>query len=232
MSSPTSPNNKLELALVAAGHRFVLGVDEVGRGAIAGPVSVGIAVLDFDLVEQGWDASAWPSKLRDSKLISAGVRENLAPQVAEWLTGYSIGSASAQEIDQLGIVQSLALAGRRAFSGLDENLIREIWASKSIAILDGSHNWLLGQLGSVSVITQTKADRDCAVVAAASVLAKVNRDAQMRALATIEPSFGWDANKGYASSGHIDALRQLGPNAEHRKTWLGKILAENQLFDF
>ena len=227
MSLPASPNNQLELALVAKGNRFVLGIDEVGRGAIAGPVSVGIAVLDYDS-----KVDEWPAKLRDSKLISPRVREELVTQIQAWLTGFSIGSATADEIDSLGIIEALALAGRRAFSALPEDLIREIYASKSVAILDGSHNWLAGQLGSVAVITQTKADRDCAVVAGASVLAKVERDAAMVQLSQLDKRFDWDGNKGYASPSQIAALKEHGPSDYHRKTWLSKILGENQLFHF
>lgn len=227
MSSPKSPNNQLESALVEAGNQFVLGIDEVGRGAIAGPVTVGIAVLDFSTY-----ASPWPLKLRDSKLISPSVRQALVPEVQAWLTGFALGSSSAEEIDQLGIIEALALAGRRAYGALPENLIRKLLQTKATAILDGSHNWLAGQLGSVDVITQTKADRDCAVVAAASVLAKVARDAEMVELGSIETRYDWSGNKGYASSTHIAAIQEFGPHQQHRKTWLGKILGDGHLFDF
>lgn len=228
MSSQTFPNLELEKSLADAGARFVLGIDEVGRGSLAGPVAVGIAVVDF---KDAKILEPWPSKLKDSKLIAARVRDELVEPVKTWLVNASVGYATAAEIDSLGITKCLALAAHRAFANLPEELKHELLQHPTTALLDGSHNWL-GDLGSIRVIVKTKADRDCVSVAAASVLAKVERDNLMIELANAEPRFDWASNKGYSSPSHLAALRELGPVSEHRKTWLTKILGENTLFNF
>lgn len=224
MSSKTYPNLNLEQALADSGVRFVLGIDEVGRGAIAGPVAVGIAVIDMTNVGQ------WPGELRDSKLISPRVRESLVEPVKAWAKAAGIGFVSAADIDEIGITKCLGMAAHRAFAELPTELHAELLKHRTVAILDGSHNWL-GKLGAVEVQVQTKADRDCASVAAASVLAKVARDRLMVQLAESEPRFDWAENKGYASPSQIAALHEFGPTDDHRKTWLSKILGDNKLFD-
>jgi ribonuclease HII len=122
--------------------------------------------------------------------------------------------ASAEEIESLGIVQSLALAATRAVGEPPVG---------SVILLDGNQNWLEPSLG-VPVITLVKADRDCLSVAAASVVAKVVRDNLMADLAETYPGYGWEKNAGYSSDQHISALRQLGPSIEHRRSWLTRIL--------
>lgn len=224
MSLQQYPNLNLEKSLADAGYRFVLGIDEVGRGAIAGPVAVGIAVLDLQTL------SPWPSKLRDSKLISAKTRQSLVPELNSWLLASGIGFASAQDIDEMGITQCLALAAHRAFAEIPQALHLMLIKNRTIGILDGSHNWL-GRLGDVEIQVKTKADRDCASVAAASVLSKVARDSHLQVLAKADSRFEWASNKGYASASHIEALKAFGPTVEHRKTWLSRILGDNQLFD-
>jgi ribonuclease HII len=232
MSSKTYPTNNTEQALFDSGYRFILGIDEVGRGALAGPVAVGIAVLESSMHAGRTD---WPAQLCDSKLISEKVREALFAPVGSWVAGYAIGMASAQEIDELGITRCLSLAAERAVRELPAELRAQVAAAPeaATAILDGSHNWLGQALGPVSSAVKTKADRDCVSVAAASVLAKVTRDRMMGELAIIDESlarYGIAGNKGYSSQQHLDALREFGPVALHRKTWLSKILGENQLF--
>jgi ribonuclease HII len=216
MSTKTSPNLNLERSLFDKGAKYVLGIDEVGRGAIAGPVAVGVTVIDRSALE-----TPWPAKLRDSKLISEKVREELFEPTASWVTQWAVGMASAKEIDANGIVWCLEAAAKRAIDHLDVNF------DEVHAILDGSHNWLAR--APFKVLVQTKADRDCASVAASSVLAKVSRDRLMIDLATKIQGYGLEGHKGYASAGHIAALRKDGPSEEHRLTWLTRILADSNL---
>ena len=230
MSSKTFPTLEFELGLFAAGARLVIGVDEVGRGALFGPVSVGVAVLRADKHTDGW-----PAELADSKLISQRQRENLVEPLSSWVEAWAVGSATNVEIDELGITACLALAARRAIGSLPEALRSEVAVAPQSAtiILDGSHNWLAGSVGQVRVVTKTKADRDCVSVAAASVLAKVTRDSEVTELALANPElkkFGIAGNKGYSSAAHIDALQTHGPSGYHRQTWLTKILGEDALF--
>jgi ribonuclease HII len=224
MSSKTSQNPSLsfENSFFETGTRFVIGIDEVGRGSIAGPVAVGVALLDNQRELQGW-----PEKLRDSKLISEKTREEIYPLVISWLSGWAVGMATVEEIETKGIVEALSLAGFRAL----EQLVRDPALQEAIAqdgvmmILDGSHNWLGAKALGMPVTVKTKADRDCVSVASASVVAKVTRDRLMLEIHQIHPSFGLDSNKGYASEAHIAALREYGPSPVHRLSWLTKILA-------
>lgn len=216
MFTKTSPSLSLEQSLFAAGAKYVLGIDEVGRGAIAGPVAVGVAVIDISKL-----SDPWPAKLRDSKLISEKVREELFKPTGDWVTQWAVGMASAKEIDLNGIVWSLEAAAKRAIDQLEINF------GEVHAILDGSHNWLARAPFQVKV--QTKADRDCASVAAASVLAKVTRDRLMIEMAQNVAGYGLEGHKGYASTGHIAAIRELGPTSEHRHTWLTRILADPEI---
>jgi ribonuclease HII len=213
MSTKTSPSLNLERELFETGAKYVLGIDEVGRGAIAGPVAVGVAVIEISKLNE-----SWPAKLRDSKLLSEKVREELFEPTGAWVNQWAVGMASAQEIDANGIVWCLEAAAKRAVDQLTLNF------EEVHAILDGSHNWLARAPFKVKV--QTKADRDCASVAAASVLAKVTRDRMMIDLSQKITGYGLEGHKGYASAGHIAAIRDLGPSAEHRHTWLTRILTD------
>jgi ribonuclease HII len=225
MSSKTSPTTEVERQLFAAGARFVLGIDEVGRGAIAGPVAVGVAILD----SKTNNIDAVPAGLRDSKLLSEKQRKALIDPVEDWVRASAVGYSSAEEIDTNGIVNALAVAASRAITELlqDAELRVQIVTDGATILLDGSHNWLQQHSGGLPVVVRTKADRDCAVVAAASVVAKVKRDRLMVDLANEYQGFGLEGHKGYASAGHIDAVRAVGPTAIHRKTWLTKILADS-----
>ncbi len=199
-----------ELELLASGASLVIGMDEVGRGAIAGPVYVGVCVV----TDQTPDS---PAGLRDSKLLSAPRREALAPLVRDWAI-VACGSASAAEIDEHGISACLGLAGKRALIALHDAGVQ---VGEAVVVLDGSHNWLTPALPSpLRVITRTKADRDCAVVAGASVVAKVERDTVMVSLDADLPAYGWAGNKGYGSAGHFDAIAEHGATDHHRRTWL------------
>jgi ribonuclease HII len=205
------PTLEFETELHAQGARFVIGCDEVGRGAIAGPVGVGVCVVDVSV-------GAHPAGLRDSKMLSEKRREELAPLAAGWALYSAVGLATADEVDSLGIMVSLGLAGKRALAQLFE-----LGASitDSVLLLDGSFDWLSPVLTSpLRVKTRVKADRDCASVAAASVVAKVHRDRLMIGYDAQYPGYGWSGNKGYGSSEHYAAIDRQGPSDLHRKTWL------------
>jgi ribonuclease HII len=210
---PTDPTLELERELLAAGNGIVVGVDEVGRGAIAGPVVVGVSVLRAD--------TEFPAGLRDSKLISASRREKLREPIEGWADGIATGEASAAEIDEFGIISALSRAAERAFATL---AIAGHDLTGSSVILDGSHNWLATSLvPAMDIRVRPKADRDCAVVAAASVWAKVYRDQLMVEAAGEADLYGWASNKGYGSAGHFDAIRANGATDFHRRTWLSSV---------
>jgi ribonuclease HII len=211
MMAVVDPTLEVETAMHAEGVRYVIGCDEVGRGAIAGPVAVGLAVVDALI-------GTHPLGLRDSKMLSEKRREELAPLAAGWARFSAVGLASADEVDELGIIACLGLAGKRALLALHNAgaLITE-----SVLLLDGSHDWLTPALATpLRVRTRVKADRDCASVAAASVISKVHRDRLMIEADARHPGYGWAGNKGYGSADHYAALAQLGPSALHRRTWL------------
>jgi ribonuclease HII len=203
-------------------------MDEVGRGAIAGPVAVGVALLDSRDVRV---ETSWPSNLKDSKLLSEKARNEIFAPVQSWVSGFAVGMATANEIDTRGIVQALALSAGRALDTLleDASLRQEIARDGAIIILDGSHNWLGAKASGIPVIVRTKADRDCVSVAAASVISKVVRDNLMIELSSSYREYGFEGHKGYASEAHILAIRSIGPSSEHRHSWLTKILGDGQL---
>lgn len=211
MTPIADPTLEYEAALHARGHRYVIGCDEVGRGAIAGPVAVGLAVVDAGV-------GAHPPGLRDSKMLAEKRREELAPLAAGWALFTAVGLASAEEVDRVGIIAALGLAGKRALVRL-----HELGASvrESVILLDGSHDWLTPALASpLPVLTRIKADAMCASVAAASVVAKVHRDRLMIEADAATPGYGWSGNKGYGSAAHFEAIARLGATDLHRRTWL------------
>jgi len=215
-----APTLDYEKRFLPRGARFLAGVDEVRRGDLAGPVSVGIAVIDLQNMELLAD-------VRDSKLLKAADRERLDPLVRAWSVASAVGHASAREIDALGIMGALRTAGNRAwFEILGAGI------TPDVVLLDGSHNWLspaaqpslfdevITDPGcDAPVHTLVKADMQCLSVAAASVLAKVERDQHMRELHLECPDFGWDVNKGYATAAHREAIRTHGPSPYHRISW-------------
>jgi ribonuclease HII len=226
-----------ERLLWGDGHRVVAGVDEVGRGAWAGPLSVGVAVLceSPDRVLRG---------LRESKQLTEEAREAMFDRVAAWCAAWAVGHAEADECDRLGMTACLRLATRRAFAQLAPDLAPEA------VVLDGSFDFVsppvapqlfdpdddppfdvagaanLPEAPPASVVeppatvrTVVGGDARCASVAAASVLAKVTRDRIMRAHAEHHPPFDFERNKGYPSPAHQRALCGYGLSALHRRSW-------------
>lgn len=217
------PDRRTEAELLAS-HALVGGMDEVGRGALAGPVSVGLAIVGAATPD------AFPRGLADSKQLSPARREALVEPCRAWLVDSAVAHAQPEEIDALGIVGALRLAGVRALARVGGR-----GHAPGIVILDGSADWLsrpdedlLTALGPAPagpdapreippVRTQVGADARCAVVAAASVLAKVERDALMRGLE--DPGYDWASNKGYATASHVAGLGRLGAGDQHRRSW-------------
>ncbi len=218
------PHLRIERGLLREGARLVAGMDEVGRGSLAGPVSVGVVVVDLQ-------TRSAPQGVADSKLLTPAARVALLPRLRRWGVARAVGHASAAEIDEIGIIAALRRAGMRALAAACDGV-----GPVDAVVLDGSHDWLTppaqGELfadeaaadllpGATSprVLLKVKADRSCASVAAASVLAKCERDALMVELAADHPHYRWDENKGYSSPEHIAALRELGPCVLHRRSW-------------
>ncbi|TPW72347.1 ribonuclease HII [Schumannella sp. 10F1B-5-1] len=215
------PDLRFEKKLLRERAELVIGVDEVGRGAIAGPVAVGVSVIDARVARI-------PVGLRDSKLLSEKRREQLHPLVQRWARHSAVGVASNEEIDRLGIIAALGLAGTRALASVVDGGVS---LGGARVILDGSHDWLTPALGAaglsgagaptgLAVTTRVKADMTCASVAAASVLAKVQRDRFMIESHARLPEYNWVANKGYASSDHYAAIDRVGASDLHRWSWL------------
>jgi len=202
----TAPTTAVERALAAEGFERVAGLDEVGRGAWAGPVSVGVAVTP-----RGRRA---PAGLRDSKLVPEAEREALFPRVTSWCIDWSVGHAEPGECDRLGMTLALRLAARRALAGLA--------VAPDVVLMDGSFDYLTDPDDPASgpaVRTVVKGDRTCTTIAAASIVAKVTRDRMMRALAEDFPAFDFHSNKGYPSPVHRTALCGRGLTSIHRRSW-------------
>ncbi|WP_037572056.1 ribonuclease HII [Phaeacidiphilus oryzae] len=193
------PTHSVERSLRAHGAKVVAGVDEVGRGAWAGPVTVGAAITGLRRAPEG---------LTDSKLLTPKRRTEMAGQLRTWVTGFALGQASSRECDELGMTAALRLAAVRALEALP---IRP-----DAVILDGKHDYLGGPWRVRTVI---KGDQSCVSVAAASVLAKVHRDELMAGLAPEYPAYGFESNAGYPSPVHRAALSEFGPTDHHRLSW-------------
>ncbi len=209
------PNLRLEKELMRGGHRRIAAMDEVGRGALAGPVSVGVVVITARI-------GRVPPGLKDSKLLTPQARETLLPVVRRWAGEFAVGHASPAEIDSVGIIGALRLAGRRALA--------QLTVPVDAVLLDGNHDYLSDPeptlfaeptLPAVTgpVYTRIKADLTCAGVAGASVLAKTERDGLLRRLAREYPKYLFEENKGYGTAEHVAALREHGPSEVHRRSW-------------
>lgn len=196
------PTLRLERRYWQAGDRLVCGIDEVGRGAWAGPVTVG-AVVPPPQHLRG---------VRDSKLLRPDQRERVAAAVADWAVGWAVGHASAQECDELGMTAALRLAAGRALRHLEAGGLRP-----DRIILDGNHDYL--RLPG-RVVTRVGADATSLAVAAASVVAKVARDRIMTGEAEHFPAFGFETNRGYPTLRHRSALAAWGPTTIHRRSWI------------
>ena len=193
-------------------HALIIACDEVGRGALAGPVAVGAAVID-----PSRSRKRVPAGLRDSKLVPEARRPDVAARAAAFVQHSAVGWASSAEIDEIGIIRALGLAAVRAIADLRAH---GVVPEDALVILDGNHDYITpaGEIG-LRVKPIIKADRDCASAAAASVIAKVARDAVMTGLHDELPAYGWARNKGYASLDHREAIGVHGMSVHHRHSW-------------
>ena len=214
------PTLDFENNLFSRGAKLIAGMDEVGRGCLAGPVSVGVAVISIENINP-------PENLADSKLLTHEQREKLLPLVKTWVKDFAVGHASNDEIDEIGLTRALRRAGRRA--------LVQLVTKPDHLILDGKHNWLMpeketqnmfeqefddGPLSvDLKIITQVKADLTCASVAAASIVAKTTRDQMMAELSKEFPNYFWAENKGYAAPEHLEAIKSFGATKYHRVSW-------------
>jgi ribonuclease HII len=196
-----APTRKIEQELWAEGYETIVGIDEVGRGAWAGPLMVGAAILPRDKRVLG---------VRDSKMLTERDREAIFDRIADWCLAWSVGAASQEECDQLGMADAQRLACRRA--------IDRLRIVPDVAVSDGNWDFVTPTVARVEM--RVKADRNCLSVAAASILAKVVRDREMRVLAESYPNWSFDTNKGYPCPVHKFALQAYGPSTIHRRTWV------------
>ncbi len=197
-----APTLRLERKCWKAGERVVVGIDEVGRGAWAGPVTV-CALVSSPTHLPG---------VRDSKQLSRDQRERASAEVREWAVAFGVGHATHEECDLLGMTVALRTAAQRALAEL-----RTQGYEADRIILDGKYDYL-GMPGRVTTVV--KGDTSVLGVAAASCVAKVARDALMREEARHYPAYEFESNVGYPSPRHQIALRGYGPSAIHRRTWV------------
>ena len=195
----------IEEELFAQGYQLVCGVDEAGRGPLAGPVCAAAVILPAHLEIPGLD---------DSKKLSDKRRRELFPIIKEQAIAYGIGLASHEEIDEINILQATFLAMERA--------ITQLKVKPEFALIDGNREKDFG----LPVKTVVKGDSLSANIAAASVLAKVTRDVLMEEMALQYPGYGFEIHKGYGTKAHYEALRTLGASPIHRMTFLKKFYGE------
>jgi len=192
-----APGLLVERGLRLNGVDVIVGMDEVGRGSWAGPLTVGAAVVPLDRRVY---------KIRDSKMLIEGEREALFDRIAGWCEAWSVGHASHTECDEMGMSDAQRLAARRALEGLG--------LEPDHVLVDGKWDFVGGATRIV------RGDRTSLSIAAASILAKVTRDRIMRGLAEHHPGYNFEANKGYPCPIHKAALQAWGPSSIHRQSWV------------
>lgn len=192
-----APGIRHEQAHWEAGRTTVVGVDEVGRGAWAGPLTVGAVVIPKDRRIY---------KIRDSKMLTEPEREAMFDRVADWCESWGVGHATEVECDQLGMSAAQKLAARRALDALNVEIDH--------VLIDGKWDFIGGSTTRI-----VKGDATCLSIAAASIIAKVTRDRMMREIAVDHPGFCFDENKGYPCPRHRAALAERGPSIVHRHSW-------------
>jgi ribonuclease HII len=203
-SRAADPGWSLERPLWTAGFSPVAGIDEAGRGALAGPVVAAAVILPFG-----------PHPFRDSKVLTAAARERLALQVKRVALAWALGSASAAEVDRFNVLRATHLAAARALA--------ELVPIPKALVTD-----YLALAWPGAVRAEAKADAHSVQVAAASILAKTERDALMRGWSERYPAYGFESNKGYGSPLHLDALARRGPCPLHRRSF--RPVAQPRLF--
>lgn len=199
----SSPGLRYERDHWDRGVRFVAGLDEVGKGAWAGPLTVGAAIVPKDRRIY---------KVRDSKMLSAEEREEMFDRIANWCEAWSVGHASHRECDELGMSAAQRLAAQRCLDGLSKQIGG---AEVQVALLDGKWDFV----GGGRAKTIVRGEQVSLSIAAASILAKVTRDRMMADLDETFPGYWFSENKGYPCHRHRSALQVLGPSTIHRRSW-------------
>ncbi|SFO91921.1 ribonuclease HII [Tranquillimonas alkanivorans] len=194
----TLPDHAFETAALARGALRVCGVDEVGRGPLAGPVTAAAVVLDLTCIPDG---------LNDSKALKAGDRDRLCAEIRA-VAHVSVAHASVEEIDRINILRASHLAMARAVAGLPQ--------APCHALIDGN---MIPDGLDCTAEALVKGDARCLSIAAASIVAKVARDAIMVDLAQQHPGYGWETNMGYGTAAHLAALRDIGVSPHHRRSF-------------
>ncbi len=199
-----APGTRNERDLWEAGHDIVVGIDEVGRGAWAGPLTLGAVVIP---------KGRRLTKVRDSKMLTEAERELMFGRIVEWSDAFAVGHATHEECDELGMSAAQKLAAARAIEGLGVRPDR--------VLLDGNWDFVGGGAVPCAAVTKIiKGDATCLSIAAASIVAKVTRDRMMRAAADDHPWWSFDTNKGYPCPRHKTALAGVGPSSIHRRSWV------------
>ena len=197
---PVIPRPRPDLSLeIAFGLPLVAGVDEVGRGPLAGPVTAAAVILDPDRLPEGID---------DSKKLTERARLRLAEEIRATAFAFAVAHASVEEIDALNILEASHLAMRRALAALNP--------APEAALIDGNR---LPKGLVIRAETVVKGDAKSLSIAAASILAKVERDQIMRELSHANPGYGWEKNAGYPSPQHLLALQEQGVTPHHRRSF-------------
>lgn len=184
---------------------LIAGVDEAGRGPLAGPVVAAAVIFSPSVFIEG---------VNDSKKLSEPQRENLFPLIIEKSLAYSVSAITQNKIDEINILNASLLAMH--------NCIKRLDVKPELVLIDGNKSFNC----DIPLRTIVKGDSKSFCIAAASILAKVARDRIMKRLSGYYPAYNWDKNKGYPTRQHIETLKLVGPSPLHRKTFLRKIFAD------
>jgi ribonuclease HII len=198
------PDTKLEQKLWGEGYHIVVGIDEVGRGPLAGPVAAGAIVIrpDTEILEL----------VRDSKTLSEKQRNEVYGEIKEKVWGYGVGMVSEREIDEIGIQSAVQKAMVLALEQVEKMIERKA----EYLLIDGTNVELLGEYPTMKI---SKGDLHHYSISAASILAKVDRDNLMIKYAKQFPNYGFERNMGYGTKEHMDALKKFGPCKIHRRSY-------------
>ena len=197
-----APTRKFERTLWSAGNEHVVGIDEVGRGSWAGPLTIAAAVIPKDKRLY---------RIRDSKALNEKERESLFDAITNWCTHWSVGHATNEECDEFGMSYAQKLATERA--------IKSLTIRPDHALIDGKWDFVGQILGKENRTMIVRGDAQCLSIAAASILAKVTRDRMMKKHHESFPAYAFASNKGYPCPKHKAALSELGPTPLHRISW-------------
>ena len=196
------PTLEHEMRLWQAGYAAIAGLDEAGRGALAGPVVAGAVILPKNIRQEG----IW-AEVRDSKMLTPVQRDEMAGRIRSAAAGWAVGEASAQEIDEIGIAPATRLAMQRA--------IHTLTASPDYLLLD----WVRLTIVNLPQESYTKGDQRIVSISAASILAKVHRDSLLVEMDRIYPRYGFARHKGYGAASHLAAIAAHGPCPQHRQSF-------------